>query len=149
MPHVVFVGELFAMAGFFALVEIQVEGADGWAAKLPTWKIDNALTRRLISGKPLTGYHFWLFLFMLAAVHLPYGLGLVQFDLSTELRILAFFILFWILEDFLWFVFNPAFGIRAFRKDRIWWHEPAWWWVMPKDYWLFGPIGLLLYLWSL
>lgn len=26
---------------FFAMVEIQIEGAAGWAASLPTWRIEN------------------------------------------------------------------------------------------------------------
>ena len=59
-----------------------------------------------------------------------------------------FMILFWIVEDFLWFVFNPAYGIRRFRREDIWWHAQSWWWFMPRDYWLTLPMGVLLYVLS-
>jgi len=34
LPRIAF---LFGFALLFALVEIEIEGADGWASKLPTW----------------------------------------------------------------------------------------------------------------
>ena len=65
---------------------------------------------------------------------------------ALELRVLAFLILFWILEDFLWFVFNPDWGIRRFRPEYVWWHAPNWWGPLPRDYWLFLPLAAGLYL---
>lgn len=62
---------------------------------------------------------------------------------------LSFFILFWILEDWLWFVLNPAYGIRKFRKEHVWWHAKDWWWIMPRDYWIFLPVGIWLLVISL
>ena len=47
--------------------------------------------------------------------------------------------------DFLWFLINPAYGLRGFRKDKIWWHAPTWWWIMPRDYWVFFPLGCVAY----
>jgi hypothetical protein len=58
-----------------------------------------------------------------------------------ELRVIGFIIFFFLVEDFLWFVLNPAFGIRRFRREHIWWHAPTWWWIMPRDYWVFSIIG--------
>jgi hypothetical protein len=54
-------------------------------------------------------------------------------------------LLFWVLEDFLWFVLNPAFGLRRFRRDAIWWHAESWWGFMPRDYWIFTPIAVALF----
>ena len=65
-----------------------------------------------------------------------------------ELRILAFAVLFWVAEDYLWFVLNPAYGWRSFNRVRAWWHAASWWWVMPRDYWLLTPAGIALYLLS-
>ena len=52
---------LFAYALLFALAEIEIEGAHGWAEKLPTWYRVTPRYARLfglfLSGKPLTGYH--------------------------------------------------------------------------------------------
>jgi hypothetical protein len=137
LKHVVFVLHLLLTSFLFAQLEIQVEGPHGWAARLPTWKIENRWTRLFFSSKPLTGYHFFL---------IPYALGLGPImSLALELRILSFFILFWIVEDFLWFVMNAAFGVRRFKREHIWWHSAHWWWIMPRDYWLFLPVGIGLY----
>lgn len=146
MNHIIFF--LFALltATLFALTEIQIEGVQGWAASLPTWRVENRWTRLLYGGKPLTGYHFYVLLFVCAMLHLPLALSFTTFSWAVELRLLAFMIFFWILEDFLWFVLNPAFGLKKFKRENIWWHASAWWWIMPRDYWIFFPIGLLCYL---
>jgi hypothetical protein len=145
MTHALFFLSLVVAATLFALVEVQMEGPNGWAAGLPTWRIDNRWTRRFCSAKPLTGYHLYMQLYTLAAVHLPFGLGLAQLTWRNEARVLAFFVLFWVLEDFLWFVLNPAFGLKRFRAEHVWWHAPTWWWLMPRDYWIFTPVGILIY----
>lgn len=136
---------LLLSASLFALVEIQVEGDHGWAAKLPTWRIQNRWTKLILGEKPLTGYHFYINLFMLALVHLPYGLGLAVPSLKVECRILAFLILFWNVEDFLWFVFHPRFGLRRFRPEYIPWHAGQWWGICPREYILSIPLALFLY----
>lgn len=148
MTHAAFILSLLACATLLALFEIQVEGAEGWAAKLPTWRMDNAFTRILMSGKPLTGYHAYLFLLVLAMVHLPFGLGLSPWSLRGEARVVGFTLLLWAVEDFLWFVLNPAWGLGRFRRDQIWWHAPKWWWFMPRDYWIYSVVGAALYAYS-
>ena len=149
MQHSVFIVFLAAAAAAFALLEIQIEGEAGWAASLPTWRRDTWWTRILLGGRPLTGYHLWCHVWAMLAAHAPFGLGLADWSVRGELRALAFVILFWILEDFLWFVFNPKYGIRSFRRDRAVWHAHAWWWIMPREYWIFLPTGIALYVASL
>jgi hypothetical protein len=146
--HVAFFGTLFAAAAIFALLEIEIEGGSGWASNLPTWRFENRWTRLLLGSRQVTGYHLYVHLFVLILLHLPFALGLSMPGLHAEARILAFLVLFWILEDFLWFVFNPAYGVRRFNPESVWWHAPAWWWIMPREYWIFTPIGLGLYVWS-
>ncbi len=140
-----FVVVLALCATFMALLEIQIEGPNGWAAQLPTWRLDNRWTRLLMDGKPLTGYHLYLNLFIAAMAHVVYAVDFGAPFARTELRILAFVILLFLLEDWLWFVLNPAFGPRKFRREHVWWHEKYWWWIMPRTYWLLLPVGLLLY----
>jgi hypothetical protein len=55
--------------------------------------------------------------------------------------------LFWIFEDFLWFVFNPCFGLAKFSPQFIPWHKH---WIigMPSDYVAFTFVGCLLLVWS-
>src|SRR5579862_95248 len=145
MQHLVFVVYLFAAAFALARVEIEIEGPHGWAANLPTWRIQNKWTRIFYGNRPLTGYHVWLQVFVFIMAHLPLALGLWGWSLALEMRIIGFIILFFIVEDFLWFVVNPAYGIRRFARQHIWWHAPTWWWIMPRDYWVFTLIGGFTY----
>ena len=149
MQHVWFFGMVLAAGYVFAKLEIQIEGGAGWAADLPTWRVENRWTRWFFSSRPLTGYHLYVHLFVLCLVHLPYALGFVAPSWPAQARILSFLIFFWLVEDFLWFVLNPEFGVRKFRREHIWWHAPTWWWIMPRDYWVFTPIATLLYVVSL
>jgi hypothetical protein len=141
---ILFLVALLVLSTLFALVEIHIEGDAGWAASLPTWRIQNRWTRLFYGSRALTGYHLYVQLFVLGMVHLPFLLSLTPVSWRAEARILAFMILFWILEDFLWFVLNPKFGIRRFRKEHVPWHAPTWWWLMPRDYWLFLPVAVWL-----
>jgi hypothetical protein len=57
--HTVFVvAWVVLLAYFFANVEIQIEGSAGWAANLPTWRIEHHWLLDLFwGGRPMTGYH--------------------------------------------------------------------------------------------
>ena len=148
MAHLVFALTVIAAAVIFALLEIQIEGNKGWATGLPTWRLEQAWVKRICGGRAMTGYHFYVHLLVLTFTHLPFLLDLAPWTLAAELRILGFILLFFILEDFLWFIFNKSFGLRRFRKEHIWWHAHAWWWIMPRDYWIAGPLGVGLYVLS-
>ena len=100
----------------------------------------------VLLGRPVTGYHFWLIIFVFSILHVPY-LFLTP-TWTTELQILSFNCLFWVLEDFLWFVRNPAYGIANFTPEKIWWHK-VWWGVMPRDYYVGSLAGAALYAVSL
>jgi hypothetical protein len=145
MQHVLYFFFLILTAYLFALLEIQIEGPDGWASGLPTWRFESRWSRALLGNRSITGYHVFFQLFVIVLLHLPYALHPTGISLATELRIIAFAFLFWVVEDFLWFVCNPAYGMRGFTPQRAWWHAPNWWWIMPRDYWLFTPIGVFLY----
>jgi hypothetical protein len=147
LAHAIFFTMLAVLAFLFAKVEIHVEGADGWAGKLPTWRVQNRITELLYGGRPLTGYHLYVQLFVLVFCHVPYAIGL-PFTWRVEALVASFMILFWILEDFLWFVVNPHFGIARFRAEHIWWHKKAWWLIAPREYFLMGAVAVALYAWG-
>ena len=131
------------LAFAFANVEIQIEGPHGWAAALPTWRIEHSLLQDLFwGGRPLTGYHAWVFSFMAIVFHLPVFVA-EKVSLKMEARTLGSLMIFWIVEDFLWFVLNPAFGLAKFTPPFVPWHI-HWWLGMPADYWTFLAGGLLL-----
>jgi hypothetical protein len=46
------------LAPLLAFWEIQIAGKDGWAAKLPSWRIEKGWLVKLAGGHPITGYYF-------------------------------------------------------------------------------------------
>ena len=128
---------------FFAMTEIQIEGANGWACALPTWRIENHWLLDIFwGGRPMTGCHAWVFSFMFLVFHLPQVMG-GSFRWMIELRCLGSLMLFWIVEDFLWFVLNPCYGFDKFAPQFIPWHK-KWLLGMPTDYLVFTCVGLSL-----
>jgi len=131
---------LAVLAFFFAKVEIHIEGRNGWAANLPTWRIEKHwLLDVFWGGRPMTGYHAWLFPFLFLVAHWGFFITGV-WSVRLEVRALASGATFLMLEDFLWFVCNPHFGFRSFRKGRVPWH-PRWFCGMPVEHWIFGVGG--------
>jgi hypothetical protein len=120
----------FAIAFVLAQLEIQIEGPHGWAERLPTWRWDSPAVLRW-AGKPITGYHVFLMLFILLFIHLP--MMYVGFTLEREAEILSLFCLFAVVWDFLWFVCNPHFGLSRFRPGQVWWFK-TWILGLPSAY---------------
>jgi len=132
-------------AFFWAKMEIEIEGRDGWAAKLPTWRVEkNFWLDVFLGGRPLTGYHCWAFAFVFLAFHLPFfWTGLWRWQ--AECHVLGAELVFWVIEDFLWFLLNPFYGWSRYRQKEIWWHQ-RWWLGLPIDYWIMTAAGLLLFI---
>ena len=135
---------VIAISAVVAELEIQIEGKNGWAGDLPTWRINNKVTSFILGGAyhPLTGYHFFLSIFVMLFFHFPFFVGL-PWSGSLELKILSSFFLFWMIEDFLWFVLNPHFGIHKFREIHIPWHK-NWIWIVPRNGIFLGFVFLIL-----
>ncbi|MEN3292859.1 MAG: hypothetical protein V7642_2112 [Burkholderiales bacterium] len=133
------------LAYFFAETEIQIEGPAGWAANLPTWRIEQHWLLDIFwGGRAMTGYHAWMFPFIALFFHFPlFFLG--RWCWRAQCRVIACIMLFWIAEDFLWFVLNPAYGLARFNAAAIPWHK-RWLWIAPADYWIYGLV-LMVLLW--
>jgi len=144
--HYIFIIYLFLASYIFAKVEIAIEGGDGWAKKLPTWKLPEGhiISKIFFGGRTVTGYHVWVNIFIIFILHSVYLFVPLQFSIET--KILAFYMLFWVIEDFLWFVINPSYGLKNFKKEKIWWHEKRWFVFAPIEYFIFVPIAIILYL---
>jgi hypothetical protein len=128
---------LFALCLILALLEIQIEGAQGWASGLPTWRIEAAWLLRLTSGKALTGYHVWFNALLIFWLHLPFWF--VPWNWASELTVFGTYFLMAVQWDFLWFVLNPNFGLGRFSKSHVRWFR-NWYWGVPIDYF----VGLFL-----
>ena len=142
------------VAWLFAHVEVEIEGPAGWAASLPVsfrveqhWALD-----WFWGGRPMTGYHAWVFAFMAAMFHLPMLL-IWRWTPRLQARCAAAVMLFWIIEDALWFAVNPHFGWQGLRPGApgeagaAWWHT-RWLLGLPVDYWQFGILGGGLLWWG-
>jgi hypothetical protein len=96
----------------FAKLEIQIEGKDGWAKNLPTWRIEkHVLLDWFYGGRPFTGYHFWAFAYVFLTFHLPF-FWMGDWTWRWELKAIGGYALFWVLEDFLWFVPPNVLGLK-------------------------------------
>ncbi|MFA6446279.1 MAG: hypothetical protein WCW14_03470 [Candidatus Paceibacterota bacterium] len=146
MDTFIFIISILITAFAFAKLEIQIEGDGGWAKNLPTWRLSHESKWRIIlGGRDVTGYHVWTHLFVLLLCHSV--LLLSGWTLRSELFLVIFLIAFYTVEDFLWFVFNPTFGIRKFKKEYIPWHRDTWWLFMPRDYFVvIFVLGILIYI---
>lgn len=132
------------LAFFFAEVEIQIEGGAGWAAALPTWRIEQHWLLDIFwGGRAMTGYHAWIFSFMVLMFHFPLAF-LQTWSWRLQARALACIMQFWVTEDFLWFVLNPDFGLARFDPQNVPWQKHWWWWA-PTDYWTFSAVAIVLF----
>ncbi|OIO17933.1 hypothetical protein AUJ29_00680 [Candidatus Kuenenbacteria bacterium CG1_02_38_13] len=139
----------YIISFFLAVLEIQIEGPHGWAAKLPAWRLASGskidkLFRKISGQKELTGYHTALMIFLLLVFHLVF-IWDWQWDIFAELELLSMFFLFTAVWDFSWFVLNPLFSLHDFGPNKVWWHK-KWLGPAPVDYYfeVFASIALLL-----
>lgn len=98
---------LFGLSILFAYLEIQIEGNEGWAKNLPTWRIQ-------YRGFEFTGYHLSMWIFLLILLHFPFFF--IPWSLKFEFFILSFYFILSILEDSFWFLLNKDFK----GKDDYW-----------------------------
>lgn len=144
--HAVAMATFIALLGyFFANVEIQIEGASGWAASLPvTFRVEKHWLLDIFwGGRPMTGYHAWVFSFMALVFHLPL-VAEGHWSLRKHARVIASISMFWIIEDALWFILNPAFGWTKLTPAHVPWHV-NWFLGLPTDYWTFGALSTVVF----
>ena len=143
MKLIGFIWFIVLVSVIFSLLEIQIEGKNGWASKLPCWRIKEGIIVKIMGGRPLTGYHFFMVLFLVTIIHFPFFFS--PWSWRAECLVIGFLLAMLMLEDFLWFVLNPAYGIKTFRKGRIPWHKH---WIGPvPDFFFFYGIGAVLLIW--
>ena len=124
---------VFLFALVFALIEIEIEGKDGWAAKLPT--------ARNVVGH-LTLYHVYMVALAVLVVsgfvvfreRLPCGTAPAPVPPSPSayllVKIVFHVVLYLLLQDFLWFVFNPHYTLKGYGPGTVGWHG-GWWGGVP------------------
>lgn len=139
---------IFVMAVVLAVLEIQIEGAHGWAKNLPTWRPKNPnfftkLYKGVMSGKEMTGYHLSMFALVFLIFGLPYVFGM-PLTLEDGFKTFSFYLLFCAVWDFYWFVLNPWYPLSKFKKEHLDFHHPTWFLGIPTDYWGATMVSLVL-----
>ena len=125
---------LLLLATLFAIFEIEAEGKYGWGEKFPTWYRTNGLVAKLYGAfthKALTGYHAALF-FVPVLIFLWPSVATNTMSWVGTFAALANYFAWVVLWDFIWFVLNPHYGIKQFRRTSVWWFS--------REPWLFGRI---------
>lgn len=98
----------------------------------------------MVGGRPLTGYHSFIFFLPILVFHYPFVSGL-EWSLSEELMVFSMYFSWTPLWDYLWFIYNPAYGIENFHPKKIWWHSKTKWIIVfPVDYVIGWSISLFL-----
>lgn len=112
---------LFWSALIYALIEIEMEGKHGWAEKLPTAK-------KVIGT--FTLYHIYMMVFLLIMISMIFiprfyiACNTSEFTPWSAVCCFLFYLLAWfLLEDFLWFVFNPYYTLCKYNKENVTWHK--------------------------
>jgi hypothetical protein len=128
---------LFAWAFGLAGIEVEIEGAYGWAERMPTWYLKRGAVGKIygvfMAHRPLTGYHVYVFVMPVILLNFPYVYG-VDWSLAGELRVFATYLALAVVWDYLWFVLNPAYTVKRFQQGNVWWFAQPWIWRFPLDY---------------
>lgn len=129
---------LFMLATWLALLEVQIEGKNSWAAALPCWRANpNSIVAKIYSkimgGLPLTGYHAVMFSFVFVILHFPFFTN-TSWKISEEMKVCSAYFLLSASWDFLYFVWNPYFFLIKDDPNAIANHKT---WILglfPADY---------------
>jgi len=130
---------LFLWCFGLGAIEIEIEGGRGWAERLPTWYLKRGKVGMVygwfMGHRPLTGYHVYAFTVPLVILHMPVGMG-VDWSVSAGLSALAKYFVLAVIWDYCWFVLNPAYTVKRFKRGNVWWFEVPWIWRFPLDYYM-------------
>ena len=147
MSQAGWVAFVWVWALFIAGLEIEVEAGYGWAEKLPTWYRRRGKVATVygwfMAKRPLTGYHVFALPLPLIALQAPYFWG-EEWTWASELRTIGIYLVLAIVWDFLWFVFNPAYGVKRYKAGNIWWLPGPWILRFPIDYYVGLGVSCLL-----
>jgi hypothetical protein len=90
--------------------------------------------KNILGGRPLTSYHMALISFLITILHSFFFL--IPWNWQSELFVLGYLIELLLFDDFFWFVLNPNFRLKKFKKEEIWWHKK---WIGPvPDFYVYS-----------
>lgn len=138
---------LYVLAVLFAAFEIEAEGKYGWGEKFPTWYRVSGFVARVygtFTNKPLTGYHAALF-FVPIMVFLWPMVATSTMSWHGVLSALSAYFAWVVVWDYSWFIMNPHYGVKKFRRNNVWWFSRELWiGPVPEGYIAAWMMSLLL-----
>jgi hypothetical protein len=129
----------FVFGVIWAFVMVNAEGNDGWGGK-SGWRLrkDQLPWLRILTfGRPINFLPVFACLTFFGTYLLVPAWSYahnVPFSTAAWGELIVYFLLFFIIEDYIWFLVNPGFGAGKFSKKFVPWH-PYWILGMPFDYW--------------
>lgn len=102
---------------------------------------------KILGGREFTVYHRVVDAMHLFVAHLVVYLFFFKTAVwwILEIRAIATLLLFWSIEDTLWFFVNPFYGPRGYKPEYIPWHARDWWFFAPKGVIILFLLGVGLF----
>lgn len=124
---------ILSFAVLYSILEIEIEGKNGgWANNIPTAKSGIGI---------FTYYHIYMNIIIILII--TYSTMVV---LKNIYLVLYFIIIWFIVEDFCWFVLNPYYTLDKYTKENIWWHRNQIWIYNTPIHNIIALLGIILIL---
>ena len=79
----------------------------------------------------MTLNHIYMLLFIIVMISFQTNLTYTIYSFITTISHIFMLI---VLEDTMWFIFNPFYTVEKYTKDNIWWHSnQVWIFGLPSD----------------
>ena len=119
-------------------IEIEIEGGYGWARAAADLVSQARARRPGARDGPPAAHRLPRVRVHDPARHRPPPVRVRAFkwSVAAEFSQLAVFFALAVIWDYIWFVMNPAYTVRRFRRDDVWWFQVPWIWRFPLDYYV-------------
>ena len=109
-------------ATLYSILEIEIEGKDGWAINLPTFKINSGIFTNF------TFYHIVMNIIVIGTNMYPIYLlkGVDETYIDIFLQSIYMITLWFFIEDFEWFILNPHYTIKNYGPNIPWHSNQRW-----------------------
>lgn len=91
----------------YAMIEIEIEGKDGWARTLPT---------------PVILFHFTQYHVLMNILVLLILFKIYYRERKDIIKCIYVISLWFVLEDTYWFILNPNYTLNRYNKENVDWH---------------------------
>jgi hypothetical protein len=124
---------ILSFAVLYSILEIEIEGkTGGWANNIPTAKSGIGI---------FTYYHIYMNIIIILII--TYSTIII----FKNIYLVLYFIIVWfIVEDFCWFVLNPYYTLDKYTKEDIWWHRNQIWIYNTPLHNIIALLGIILIL---